>query len=276
MENAAAPAVRWEWISEGWRMFAEQWQAWVIHMLVYFLIMLVPLVPFYALVIAAQLAAHGGEPAEPPVALFVGFPIFYLAIILLSAYLMAGSYRAALKQLRGGRIVLGDLFSGGGDFLRMLGALFVLAILSAVGFLLCLLPGFIVWGLFFFTFVLVIDRGLGVFEAMRASYAVTRGNLLMFTLFAFVVWLLASLGAYVCYVGMLVSFPLLFTTTAVAYRDCFGVPGARSFAPPMPPPPPTYWAPSPPPPPSGSCSRCQAPLPANATFCPRCGGQVRP
>jgi len=274
MENAATPIVRWgDWISEGWRMFAEQWQAWVVHMLVYFLILLIPMAPFYAAIIALNLTAARGQEPQPPVALFLLVPVLILVLLLASAYLMGGSYYSAFKQLRGERIELRDLFSGGRYFPRMVGALLLIGVLGILGAMLCVIPAFIVGGLFFFTLPLIVDRNLGVLEAMRASRELTQQNLFMFTLFAFVVSLLSSLGAYACYVGLLVSYPLLFTITVVAYRDCFGVPGARSFALPTPPPPPNYGAPPPQWP--AVCPNCQAAVPANAAFCARCGGRVR-
>jgi hypothetical protein len=66
---------------------------------------------------------------------------------------------------------------------------------------------------------------------MQTSYELAKRNWLMFTLFAFVVQLLASLGAYACYIGILATLPLMFTIAAVAYRDCFGTEGAGYFSP---------------------------------------------
>jgi uncharacterized paraquat-inducible protein A len=154
-------------------------------------------------------------------------------------------------------------------------------VLAAIGAMLCVIPAFIVAGLFFFTLPLIVERDLGVFEAMRASSDVTKRNLLMFTLFAFVVQLIASAGSYACYIGLLATWPLMFTITAVAYRDCFGMEGARSFlqTPSASPTQIDYGAPSavytpPPPQESRVCPNCQTTFPATAQFCPRCGTNV--
>jgi len=270
------PTVRWgEWIGEGWQMFAEQWQAWVVHILVFGLIMLIPMVPFYMLVFAAGILRPQEDNPTLPLAIVGIYPIVFLLILLISAYLMSGAYRSAFKQLRGERIQLRDLFSGGDCWGRVLGALLLITILTGIGMMLCIIPGFIVAGLFFFTIPLIVERNLGVTDAMRASYEVTRQNLLMFTLFAFVLSLLASLGALACYVGLLVTYPLYFTVMAVAYRDCFGVPGARSFAQGAPPPPPSYGSPYSPPPSAIACPNCQAEVPNGALFCIRCGHRMR-
>jgi uncharacterized membrane protein len=220
--------------------------------------------------------------------LFLYLGIFGLIIVLLplSVLLMGGAYRAAFKQLRGGLVEFRDLFSARNCYWRLLGAMFIHGALTAIGAMLCIIPAFIVSGLLFFTMPLIVERNLGVFEAMRASRDVTQPNLLMFTLFAFVVQLIASAGSYACYVGLLASWPLLFTITAVAYRDCFGVSGARSFLQAAPAQqagyeaPPVFSMPSPAQetasPAAGTqlCANCQTSLPATALFCPRCGTNV--
>src|SRR5262249_45837947 len=140
---------------------------------------------------------------------------------------------------------------------------------------LCIIPGLIIAGLLYFTTPLIIQARLGVFEAMRESKEVIQRNLLMFTLFAFVVSLIAQSGQYLCYVGLLATLPLQFTIGVVADRDCFGVPGARTFQPPRanaaPYAVPPGWPPSVVPPESVSCRSCQTPLPPGARFCPGCG-----
>ncbi len=231
MQQETSATIRWgEWIGEGWQMFAERWQVWVLQMLIVFLIFAVPIVPFYLMMFAAQLNTAPGEVPEFP-ALF--FPLMF-AVILIStlggAFLLSGLYKTAFKQLRGEPISVGDLFSGGDVFLRVLGAMIVVSLLSTVGFILCILPYFVVIGLLHFTIPLIVERNLGIGEALNASVNATRTNWFMTTIFVFVLYLLGSVGVYACGIGAFVSYPLLFTVTAIAYRDVFGVAGARRFS----------------------------------------------
>jgi uncharacterized paraquat-inducible protein A len=283
MQQPGKVEVQWgPWISEGWHMFAEQWGVWVVHMLVFFLAATIPAIPFYA-VIFITIAASQENPQATGALILPLVLVFMLALMLLTAFLFGGTYRTALKQLRGEPISLGDLFSGWDCFGRMLGGLLLVTLLSFAGTLLCFFPAFIVAGLVFFTFPLIVDRGMGPLEAVQASVDVTRGDWLMFTCFAFVVQLIAGVGAFACYVGLLASYPLFFTISVIAYRDCFNVQGARRFGPATPPSqqpsygdaPPGY---TPPPPPSfgtTACPQCQATVSANASFCPRCGQLLR-
>lgn len=284
MNNNAATQVRFgDWISEGWKMFTEQWKGWVTLSLGFFAVVIVPIgvsiVAFYIAVFTTLMAQQNrrGAPPQVPAALFLIFylGLFALMIVLLplTVLLMGGAYRAAFKQLRGGSIEFRDLFSARDCYWRLLGATLIHSVLGFIGALLCIIPGLIVAGLLFFTAPLIVEQDLGVFEAMRASSELAKRNLLMFTLFAFVVQFLASAGAYACYVGFLFTWPLMFTIAVVAYRDCFGVEGARSFARPSPAQQQSYGAPPTQPP--VICPNCEVSLPATAQFCFRCGASVK-
>jgi len=232
MDNSidALPKVRFgEWIGEGWNMFAAEWKVWVLNALLLMLAIFVPMVGGYILffVIAAA-ASSSGDPT-------VGFAMILLLfagailISLLSSYLVAGMYHTAFKQLRGEPISTRDMFSAE-RFPQVLGASILVGILVIIGSLLCFIPGLIVAGALYFTIPLIVERRLSITEAIQASRDATRGDLFKFVLFALVVSLIAQAGAYACYVGLLATMPLHYTIAAIAYRDCFGMPGARSFA----------------------------------------------
>ncbi|MBL8166559.1 MAG: zinc-ribbon domain-containing protein [Acidobacteria bacterium] len=286
MQPMNPPNVRWgEWLGEGWQMFAEKWQVWVVQILVVFLIFAVPAVPFYVMMMATQLAAaQSGAPPEPSPLMLPFVFLIALGAVFGGAYLWSGLYRTAFKQLRGEPISVKDLFSGGDAFLRVLGAFLAMGVLTMLGGLLCILPGLVVPGLLMFTVPLIVDRNLSVGEALSASYNATKSNWLMFALFAIVVGILASLGQLACYVGLLATYPLQFTIAAIAYRDVFGVAGARSFAQHQPPPPASSYAPSdwntpiqmppPPPRPQFSAPPPQPPQEPTVSICPHCGATL--
>lgn len=255
MDNTiwAPPKVRFgEWIGEGWNMFAEQWKVWVVNALVLSLVTVVPAVGIYILMFVVAAASAGSGSAGLGVAMLALIFVGVIMLVLLSTYLVGGMYHTAFKQLRGEAISTRDLFSAGDCFPTLLGAAILVGILVMIGALLCVIPAFIVAGALYFTLPLVVERRLSVGEAIQTSRDATRGDLFMFVLFALVVSLIAQAGSYLCYVGMLVTWPLQFTIGAIAYRDCFGVPGARSFASkPAPPhaygaPPPSGYQPAPP------------------------------
>ena len=227
----ASPTVRFgEWIGEGWNMFAEEWKVWVVNALVLSLVTVVPIVGTYIFIVVVAAASAGGGGAGLGFAMLASIFLGMFVVALLSTYLSGGMYHTAFKQLRGEPISTRDMFAAGDRLPALLGASIVVGILGMIGFLLCVFPVFIVAGALYFTLPLVIERRLSVGEAIQTSRDATRGDLFKFVLFAIVVSLIAQAGSYLCYVGLLATLPLHYTIAAIAYRDCFGVPGARSFA----------------------------------------------
>jgi hypothetical protein len=269
------------WISEGWKMFTSQWQMWVLLSLGSLFVVALPIAGFTALIVMMVFASAAAGAAD-----LAAFPIILVTLLVvllilpLSVFLTGGMYRSAFKQMRGGKLEFRDLFSAGDVFLPLLGATIVMAILQMIGAMLCVIPAFIVAGLLLFTAPLIVDRRMAMADALRTSYEFAKQKWLLFTLFALLVQLIVSAGTYVCYVGILATYPLMFTMIASAYKDCFGLQGERDL---LSTPhhssmsylsePPSAVAP-PPMPSSPNCVVCNAPLPGTATFCPRCGARV--
>jgi hypothetical protein len=300
MEPNIAPNVRWgEWISEGWQMFASRWIVWALQTLIFFIICAIPVLPLYLwMIIAAINEAETGQPQEPPVILLAFLLLVMPIVLLIVVFFWGGFWRTATKQLRGEDISVWDLFSNGGHFPQLLGAAIPFGILYLLGALLGILPAFIVQGLLHFTVPLIVDRGMSVGSAFSASFNATKRHWLMFSLFAFVVYLLGIAGTFICYVGLLATYPLQFTIMAIAYRDTFGIAGARSFAPILGSTATSYagqsWqvspqqATPPPPPrplfaqtvesqqqPALHCSQCGAAITRVAKFCNICGSPLQ-
>jgi len=302
MQQLNAPGVRWEWISEAWNMFTRQWSVWVLMILVMSIIGLAVYLPFFGAFRVMMPTPEMGEPFVIPVGIFALYPIMYLAIFVVSSWLLGGLYNAAFKQLRGEQIAVGDLFSGGPYFPRILGALILIAIAAGIGSVFCLIPGLIVYGFTFLTYPMIVEGGKGTIDAIKASIEVTKRDWIMFTLFAVALHLISFVGVFGCGVGILATAPLLFLGQALAYRDCVGIPGAQMQGQFMPPPPPdyrsytpsqtpaqapqaqpwaapTYVAPPPQPPQTasstGTCPHCGATLARTMNFCNQCGHPLR-
>ena len=96
---------------------------------------------------------------------------------------------------------------------------YVLTVLAiAVGFLLLIVPGFIVsMGLAFVAYI-VVDRGLGPIEAMKESWRVTKGHKWQLFLLFLALIGINLLGVAALVVGLLVSVPITMLAAAHAYR----------------------------------------------------------
>jgi len=153
--------------------------------------------------------------------LWVGLAIFLLGTGI-SAFLYAGMYKSAERQLLGHKIRLDDLFSASDRFLPLVAVQSVVYALVLIGVCLCLLPGIAVAGLMFFTTPAVVLGKRGVQESIKESYQIMVSDFPSLILFGVVTNLIAGAGAQVCYVGLLASIPLGVLITTVAYYDCTG------------------------------------------------------
>lgn len=256
MQQPRSVDVRWEWINQGWEMYQKQLGNWLLMSLIVWGITLLLGIIFGlfggAMGIFSAMRNSRFDPNEIQALMFGTNKFLGFIMVLINSVVMAffygGMYKAAFKQLRGEQISVNDLFAGMEHFGSIAVVKVIIAFLTQLICLCLFIPGILLAGLLFFIYPLIVDRRLGPVEAMKTSLQVTGQNWLMFILFGTAVWTLSFAGYLACCIGVVVTYPLLFTITVVAYRDCFGTPGGSDSY--EPPPPPIYGGYEPPPPPS--------------------------
>ncbi len=219
-----------EWISEGFNLLKAEWQTWALITLIYF----IPIGLIYGIsqALSFQFSQQMNMQARSFTDLIRVMTQSMAQSLVLSlvtafvmnfiqAFLLGGIYKTAFKQLRGETIAVSDMFSGMDLFVKILVAAVLLTIIQFVGAMLCYIPMLIAQGLLFFTIPLIVKQNMEPIDALKASVQATKGDWLMFILFAFVANVLAVIGVIACLIGILFTFPLLFLFTSVAYRDCF-------------------------------------------------------
>ncbi len=97
-------------------------------------------------------------------------------------------------------------------------------LLIGVGLVLCLLPGLMAYLLLQFGFYFVLDRGTGVFAAIRASSSVVMANIGPAFSVATVNILALLLGGLLYGIPTLVTLPFACLFTAHMYRQFAGEP----------------------------------------------------
>ena len=122
-----------------------------------------------------------------------------------SAFLVGGMVRMASNQLRGGTPRIEDLFSVGDCWFDLLltGLLYAAAI--AVGNLLCVIPGLIVFGLFMLAVPLVVEGHLPATGALMQSWNSLKSQWLTATVFHLFLSLVAVSGTILCGIGFFVD-----------------------------------------------------------------------
>lgn len=198
--------------SYGWKKFTEHWQGFVLMVVVVAVISLIGvLVSFLAL-----LPAINGDSASVAIA-WIGYSVAILATIAITFVVQAGVYRAGLAVTRGTAPSLGMLVQGS-NLGTYVGTVLLIAVASAVGYLLCILPGLAV--LFFTAYapLIALDKGLGPVDAIRRSVELVRenvGQVFVVMLLAYAVYFVGSLA---CYVGLVVSIPVALVMITYSYR----------------------------------------------------------
>lgn len=222
--------VNFGWIGEPFELFKANAGIWIVATLV---LVLVPGVLGFIIGIvfgAANAAAGSGGFGRSPFS--SGLPIAVQLVVQLvtaayQAFLYGGLYGMAVKQVRGEPISLGDLFSGGRYFLPMLGfqILYILAV--SIGFLLLIVPGLLIASLMIPTYAQIAD-GVSFSDAISRSIDGMKRDMWNGIAFLFVMGLIILVSLIPCGLGLLVTYPMFWIVSALAYRDMVGMPGTNA------------------------------------------------
>lgn len=106
-------------------------------------------------------------------------------------------------------------------FIRFLGSWFLFCLIVIGGLILLIIPGFI-WALkYMFYPYLILDKGLGSVDAIKASAKLTDGVKWQLAGFFFLSILMGIIGVLCLVVGVLVAFPVIFIAQALIYRNLY-------------------------------------------------------
>jgi hypothetical protein len=136
--------------------------------------------------------------------------------------LVAGLLIVPLAMLKGRGTRFGNFFDG---FMRLGGFLLlglVMGIFIILGYIALIIPGIYLTVAYTWALALMIDRGLGFWDAMSTSMRVVNKNFWETLLLVLVLSIINGLGSVV-FVGYLLTLPLTFCILAVTYRQIFGL-----------------------------------------------------
>lgn len=245
----ATARIDFGWLGQAWTLFSAQAGVWIGALLLWFLLEAVLwvllAVPTGVLAsiraVYTVLLTHPGTPPRPSASPYQDFAqteVFSILLAGLSAIFAGGLYRMALRQIRGEPVSVRSLFSALPQSLPLLlVGIFVpavLALLEGAGLWLmhfslspaaavsiinisAWLPALLLPGLIMFAPLLVVDAGASAPAALLGSVRLLGRQWLLGILFYVVVSLVSGLGAILCGVGMLATYPLLFLSISLGY-----------------------------------------------------------
>ncbi|CAB4961259.1 unannotated protein [freshwater metagenome] len=153
--------------------------------------------------------------------------LFSIATSIISLILAMGLIRAALRVTDGGTPELSQLTET-----DQLGPYIVQAILVGlaigIGLLICIIPGLIAAVLFAFAGYAVIDSRDGdAVGAIKRSFEIVKGNFGAVLGLMVLLILINVVGALLCLIGLLFTYPMTSVAIAYAYRTLNGQPVAN-------------------------------------------------
>ena len=150
--------------------------------------------------------------------------VFFMlsSVPLIQGALHAGFGIHTIKKLSGRRADFSDFFKGFNFFIPTLVASLIIGVFTFAGALACLVGAIVVTAMFQFTYLFIVDKKMDFWPAMQASHAVVKANYLGFSLFIILAALVNVLGFCCLIVGMLITAPVTYAATVIAYRELVG------------------------------------------------------
>jgi len=236
IENAPKPDFG-NVISESFELYKKVFSQGLIHALLsmvvvipFMLLVYIPILPMYA-----DMISNMGNPYyQPDISEFMGFPmmILWVFVILIGAiivqFVTMSIYGHFFREMK--RIDFGTSEDIGGYFtiLKEHFGKLVLLSLATVGIvllaeLLCFVPVlYVIVPIHWIFPIFVFNQNLSASEIIKAAFKLGNKNWLIFAGLGIVVSIMASLGAILCYVGIIATYFFTYVATYVAYRDTIG------------------------------------------------------
>ena len=150
--------------------------------------------------------------------------LFFLlnGVPFIQGALIAGFHIYTIKKLAGRNPDIAEIFKGFKFFGATLVASLLIAFFTFLGTLALIIPGLVIAAMYKFTYLFIVDKRMGFWEAMKASHNIVRNDYFGFTMFLIAAFLVNVLGFLCLIVGLMVTVPLTFAAITVAYRDLVG------------------------------------------------------
>lgn len=151
---------------------------------------------------------------------FDGFNFFLPSLfVILLTFIPGIIVTVVVVVLAIGILASGAVLEDGGASGALLGSIGLLALILIIG----LVVAISIQILLSFALPLVVDRRLGPIDACKSSMRTVRDNLGFVVGLVVLQSLLLFAGALLCGVGAVFAFPLVFASSAIAYRYMFGL-----------------------------------------------------
>ncbi len=145
----------------------------------------------------------------------------YVVLLVVGAAVTSAYLGGVFDIANGQQVTVGSFFKP-----RRIGAFIVVSLLvgflTAIGSLLCVLPGLLVTIFLLFSTLALLDRNLAPVDALKFSFELVKNNFVQVLLLWLVSIVTIVVGALLCGVGLLVAAPVVVLLEVYAYRKLSG------------------------------------------------------
>jgi uncharacterized membrane protein len=225
-------------ISYGWKKFQEHWQSIVLAIVVGFVVLAVlGVIGFFVQnaitdngectvrITNDGVVRSSGCGSVSWFTRMLAYGVFQFLIWVGVALLQLFIIRATLLLVRGRPVDAQSVMTTDKLGRYIVGAIIV-AVLTFVGFILCFIPGLIVWFLTLFWGYFLVDKDMQPIDAITASFNLVKDNVGPVLLFLLLSWVVLFVGALICGIGLIVAWPVVIIATGYMYMRLQGEPVA--------------------------------------------------
>lgn len=148
-----------------------------------------------------------------PLGIIVGISLFIIQLVIILGYI-----KVSLKIIDNQKPEFTDLFREYKKVLLYITASILYACAVLAGIILLVIPGIILAVRLSFYSYLIVDRGVGVIDSLKISWAMTKGQILKLILFQVVASIIYMLGYLAFGLGLIIATPMVLIASAYVYR----------------------------------------------------------
>lgn len=217
MDPFRPPGVYFDSISTAFEIIKRDWALWLATTLTYILVS----IPLAFVQVFAQ---NGGDflSQNPPSmnAIIQGQAIGILNTFL-TMTVFAGMVHMGVKAANGETIAYRDLFYAVPRIWTIALLTFLLYLSIGLGFVLLVVPGVFLLGVFALSIPIVVEQKVGAVEGMRRSFEVLMPHVWAMFGLILVAGLATAVGYFACCIGILLTFPILPIVLGMHYNYFF-------------------------------------------------------
>jgi hypothetical protein len=217
-DQSTWPLVRFRVIKDAWGLYKRHALIWSATVLIMMAANACVDSVIFAILGKGRALGPGGFRLFLPAAGALG----YILSTTVSGFFAGGMIRMAGQQIRGRAPRFEDLFSITDCWFDLVLVSFLIGLSTWAGLHLCIIPGFIIHGLFMLAIPLVVEGRLPATGALIQSWQALKSQWLTAAVFHWLLIIVAVSGILLCFFGVLLTGPLYSLSVAILYQNYFG------------------------------------------------------